>query len=726
MASRNADGDAETADIETNPSDGGRRVTAAMKKAAAAARETVASKKTTTKPVDTKPVEYKNHFYERTKYPSDAVAVLCGQIGMFTRALSRNRELNLIQPLCRFTLPEVDYENNMKWARKTTAETDKVMGHLLARSRVLADSLSHTDDSGITSAKPVVDVLGRISDIETKITDFLKTNRDPIATNATELRVIVRDLLKTACASSVESADYNKNLILTLITAGHERKIAELSKLNIASKYVCSSEEWDGVRDLEGFVDKFASASVSQDDKYYRDTVKQQEELGIDIAISCITYLKGMYGELSAVIGVNGFFDKLPATVLAEAKAKSSSGCVDSNFSDLVFRVKGAAGLFMWELVLERIELLWSNVFSFFTLIVGGNTKSAYVHTRKFMKSAIPWCMIPLFQTEIRFQVGFDGDVSNDVINEKSTMIKSYYDFLDKISDPRALFTSVTVGLFSGISTTELENLKTAVKAGLFTNSYSAVLNSTPSVAALGLCNTERYIASYWDLLDKTVIHLPEPATCKTRADLHLHVLVHEPNRIRDLISMYIGQGSMAAAVKHNLISKVIRLAYCTEGAFNAVYFMKKADYTLTKEITNVCVRSFHYARHSPLLAGLTPVPIIPGGLVSALKLPRSVKKDPDYSAFKEGSENYADSLAIRNGTAAMISKGATNGVKGGIKVRKEKTKVKIAGPIGVIGDKIDKEKKRVAELKAKLAKAVKAKAAEVEPTKKGGKKRWA
>ena len=177
----------------------------------------------------------------------------------------------------------------------------------------------------------------------------------------------------------------------------------------------------------------------------------------------------------------------------------------------------------------------------------------------------------------------------------------------------------------------------------------------------------------------------------------------------------------MSATVKHNLISKVIRLAYCTEGAFNAVYFMTKAEYAATKDATNECVQSFHRAHHSPLQAGLTTPLAIPTALARALKVPKSVNKKPDYTTFKAGSENYAVSLTIRNGTAAMISKGATNKAAA-IKVKKAKQPTKIAGAIGVIGDTIKEEKKKLAELKAKLAKAVKAKAAEA-TTKKG--KKW-
>lgn len=120
----------------------------------------------------------------------------------------------------------------------------------------------------------------------------------------------------------------------------------------------------------------------------------------------------------------------LPAVYNSSTSIVAETDDFDVNVMDDLQVARTHLAYFLWDVVVERMEVLWSNVFSFFLISVAGDRTEAMKLTKIFMRMAVPVCLSPLFVAGNAPDVKTfrqESDVTEDAQAVRERDIGTYY-----------------------------------------------------------------------------------------------------------------------------------------------------------------------------------------------------------------------------------------------------------------------------------------------------------
>ena len=122
--------------------------------------------------------------------------------------------------------------------------------------------------------------------------------------------------------------------------------------------------------------------------------------------------------------------NKFPAVYNISTSTAAETDDFDVNVMDDLQVARTHLAYFLWDVVVERMEVLWSNVFSFFSISVAGDRTEAMRLTKIFMRMAVPVCLSPLFVAGNAPDVKTfrqESDVTEDAQAVRERDIGTYY-----------------------------------------------------------------------------------------------------------------------------------------------------------------------------------------------------------------------------------------------------------------------------------------------------------
>ena len=420
----------------------------------------------------------------KNKYKaSDAVALMPLLVGF--KPAGRNNDLGITDPLCTYRPPSADVLRQ-SWKLHNTETLDAVAAAMdtCGTNCLFALNCSSTGrkytKSGANTKSEIsnhyIAVLGRIDKIEKHITDVLKKSKDRVAGNTTLLRADTIGAFKSKLGmSDIEGAKHTmKDFIKqnSNVTETQMRKIFDIPNPD--------SRPWAG---LSVFDSLWTTVVTSATLAPYEAITIEQEKKEIRAFTKIIELQKSMYTAFTAKITNPSEFQ----TLVQNKYLKSLYGeSIPNNTKVEGDRIRANTFLnkYLWNVILERFEILDSTVSTFFSLICA--TRNIHVPlVRRFMQHAIFYCTEPLLACVTKPVLQTDT-------SSKAKSVKDILGIFNEHSDAFLLFlTSMfsieesSVSIYSNITAltpTERRSISTHIYDRLLHRSGNKVIMLGPRV----------------------------------------------------------------------------------------------------------------------------------------------------------------------------------------------------------------------------------------------------
>ena len=286
--------------------------------------------------------------------------------------------------------------------------------------------------NGSIRMHPVINALCRVRKIEQMIIKCLNDNISALSTSDSLLRTYILQTATDRCSSG-DTVMNNSNIIaLTGIFAtafvNRERKLINSVSLhdNLVGdshmKGFCSLF----LRDLldkdkkAACIENFTKQAAAQSTADIKDAIQVMKMMGATYNDFCWK-IKGL--DLTKVVT-----DEVEADHAKRHPHDSKSGGkkIDTTFG--VLKHLDACSLYLWDILVERLEWLRSHVETLFSYILLSNGKPVSRHVDKFMKFATRVCLSPLFQHSLQSYVDPNDVNEMDTVEAKKN-IKAYYKY---------------------------------------------------------------------------------------------------------------------------------------------------------------------------------------------------------------------------------------------------------------------------------------------------------
>ena len=339
----------------------------------------------------------------------DAAALMPLLVGF--KPPGRNNDLGIIEPLCTYRPPKADVLRQ-SWKIHNTEALDAVTAAMkkcgtnclfalnfdnktfLQPPVTVKNSGSDQPAAETKYKNNYISVLGRIKRIEECIKTLLNTEekRSTIASNAAELRLgTIRALqakLKMADKDAVKYTMSEFMLNNSVATEEHLRKIFDIPNPN--------SRPWSGVGVFDQFWTSIIEPATGDEDateKAYKVLAVEQEKNEIQSFTRIIDLHNSVYD-----LFISNISKETQSAIEDKYLYLLYEGSVPAN-TKIISDKQRAANLFdkyLWNVILERFEILDSTLSTFFSLICA--TRNIHVPlVKKLMHNAIFYCCYPLF-----------------------------------------------------------------------------------------------------------------------------------------------------------------------------------------------------------------------------------------------------------------------------------------------------------------------------------------
>ena len=611
-------------------------------------------------------VHYRRYTFQRSRNINDAVAFMPEIIGAFEQASNGPADCYLTTPISNFRLPEINY-NEAQWNRRTWRETNKVRNALSRLHVDPYDSYYKLNGAGAKDLAPLISVLTAAAAIEKDMIDCLVRNAGNITENAANLRWMVVDTIRSVYGGmrTKKARSDARHQIKKMIKTVFSDRYRMYEKLPFVNKSHQNNEVWNGIDYASAFhraivlpdgvalLRNVAGSGVLTDadglettvtgEKAVRDAyvacAKLQEQSNIDIAVTSMRQIGNLYTNLS---------ESLPAVAASTEKANDFLTAVDVAFKAfslerayltgvpnieslatgaLMLDLKKATGTFVWELLLERLEILRSNVFSFFSIVthdtVNSESKSesrakgvfmnsATALTDAFMEKAIPSCFCSLFE---KMSPAIETDLMN--IDQKKLdefiEIKGYFESLRLGFNPSCtkFFKDITVSPFSAFhdysNTTENDEreyvaLVHDIEHAMVDEGLTKILKYNPTLRCLKIKSIFTALTTQFDLAFACLESNKIDRHFVSGTAAH-HPLKQYANRARDEISKTLkgrlGITDLATDYVYGVVCKILHANYFTDGAFVAL-IANPLEHTVAVDKARF-VRRYYRSVHNPI-----------------------------------------------------------------------------------------------------------------------------
>jgi hypothetical protein len=553
--------------------------------------------KKTEKKEYTGPHAYLYHYHaDATRKYSDAVAFVHEITGAFTEICGDPEPFRIFDAVCRYQPPVIRF-NEAEWRRNTAVETDKVMGHLWAFQGHVSLYDSICSPKSNNPLENVISMLDNIGEIDTAIVGFLSKNKALLSRNAGKLRTHILRRVRSICNSGFPEVDEaNVSLFHSSFKTSVDSKSNKFRKLVLQSPTV-ESDTWSGCGMVASFVALVIEATdAGEADEWIKkfETKAVEQELdGISTAEKCIQMMNDTYRKYTDNLRKTSVSEKEKLLQELRRMAVNMSlkdrlgreeeippgGEITHENSGFVLETNEAIAIFLWELILERIEVLWSNVYTLFISIFAGNRKKARGFTNKLMSHAIRRIVSPLFR--------------RDPLHKKwrsslQATIDGYYEYYGNGDQKiNALIETLVPQDISTIESGEdMEMLNEQLDRCLLRPKSSGnpgyrYLEREPDFSRLLIGK----VGSLMDTLFEgtlplgCVVNIPKDFAVPR--GLKLHRLVYHSNKLRDLIQKELVEKFCSTPYRYKRFRQVLRLAFQYDGIFFAKYMVSKDTRTL-------------------------------------------------------------------------------------------------------------------------------------------------
>ena len=563
---------------------------------------------------------YRRFGYECDRKINDRVAFMPLMLGAFEQASNGPVDCYLTTAISNYRLPEVNYVE-ARWNRRTWRETNRVRNSLSRLHVEPYDAMYELDGNGKKVLGPFKRVLEAITAIETALTKNLTLNKNSIADSASNLRWMVVDIIRQQIRLMdrdvrVDAKHQLKKMIKSVFTMRYKN----YDRLPFATYSHQNNEVWNGTDYANGFHKAgFLSKIDATTKAEYLLITSTQEKLNIDIAVTSMKHIGEIYtsliDSLDIVSGVNdsSLLDEVDLAFKRYSLGKAGLTGVPESASlstgALMLDLQKATGTFMWELLLERLEILRSNVFSYFSIIThdndnsesklnGSGAKSNGFHsaaqlTDAYMDKAVPACLSHLFE---KLSPGLDIDtmrIDQSRLHDYAAIV-GYYNAMRVeftalsnmfIGDIRVSlfseFQSPTDGATIGKNPATYYSVRGEVRRAIVDEFVSMYFKNSPNLSCLKIPQTFGNISEQWartmGQMDAT--RIDRSNVSGTPDD---HPLRNYPNKARDAISKTVMKRmgtTDATDTVFGAVCKIVYANYHADGAFSSLLVNKQESY---------------------------------------------------------------------------------------------------------------------------------------------------
>lgn len=554
---------------------------------------------------------YNKHAYRGEFSIRDRISFMPLIIGAFEGASRSSNDCFITMPLSRFRLPEVNFAE-AKWNRKTWRDTNRVRNALSKLGLNPFDAMfssKHTESGADFGSScemtPFVNTLESMRAIERKMIECLKENKGNIAQCAANLRFCVVDVIKeqiTYMTKEKEQVKETRHRLSSMLRSAFRGRYSHYERLPFLNKDYQNNEVFNGNDYYKTFFKILMTPSATLDAKTkekYIDLATRQETNSIDVATGNMRRIIDEYDKLGDELKKGTFLMKAMSSFggkkLYNAGSTEGPAMTSISYGALRMEYQRLVGVFLWELLLERAEILRSNVFSFFSIVThytghdegkvfprsatgaGQREESlsdAAEMTDRFMESAIAACFGCLFV-----------DLCSPVDIETMTLDRdAQLNFLEITSHFRQIkndFESGMENFFRGMKVPPFDDampdtkaLRLSLKKSIFSSEFPCIyMNRSINITQLGIRNTLEIVKNSWRHLYLARSHVMDRGIVSGNAEDH--PLKYYSNQARNIISKALRSlidTKDSDDRVYDAVRLIIHATYFTDGAFMALY----------------------------------------------------------------------------------------------------------------------------------------------------------
>ena len=436
------------------------------------------------------PTTLKSLSGSKIKYDaSDAVALMPLLVGF--KPAGRNNDLGIIDPLCTYRPPNADVMRQ-SWKLHNIETINAVAAAMRKCGTSCLFALNYTNASntlrtpvpirpGLNTAEikernNYMAVLGRIDKIEGLITKVLTdaTTKNMIAKNAATLRSGTISALQGKL--KMADSEYTQKIMKEFIKQNSldtERQMRQLFDLPNPD-----SRPWAGLCIFDDFWKNVIESPTASTNASFTTNATAQEVAEIDSFVAIIK----LHKKISET-----FTNSIQSEFQKKVQTKYLNRVYDENIPENTkvdadrANVNRYLNKYLWNVILERLEILDSTVSTYFSQICA--TRNVHVPlVMKFMQHAIFHCVAPLFSCITK------PVIQADSLNNKK-VVKDILDALKDHSDAFKLFLEAVFSTTSGGGgmTAKITELSGPESRLLQTHIYDRLLHTTSTEKVLML-----------------------------------------------------------------------------------------------------------------------------------------------------------------------------------------------------------------------------------------------
>lgn len=346
--------------------------------------------------------------------------------------LNSKRIIPLQRPLLGLRLPKTSLKDG-NWKNLQVAATFKLMTDHMAGDRInFYDTISKADASQKRS--PFAQALHIVDSIELTLLQSLIDQKDQIIANA----VTARSSILSKVADLIRGNDAGSKDLFDALT--HDWNTTIESLRNEPVEHILNNftddHNWQRLSKYQEFWKQFSSSedSKAKAKSAFESDAKIQETYQLDAAIASIKLQLLYYKKLNGFINTDGFSKHIFENVLKKAFAAGSNPVRVGVATKYEWKIHLSD--FLGALLLERLELLQANIFTYFTAILGQG-QAAEEHTSNITTHAVFATFSAFFDVDMALQsLATDSPETlrkKDIIRNSLEKGSDYAKFREKI-----------------------------------------------------------------------------------------------------------------------------------------------------------------------------------------------------------------------------------------------------------------------------------------------------
>lgn len=324
----------------------------------------------------------------------DAHALIPFVFGVFNQS---KKGLRIGQPFLRYYGPTIDIKTG-RWTFHARKGMDVVSTAMQACSTTVKDLLVGVtrESGGKTSAtNPLAIILENLCKIEEEMVASFERNKEVICQNNSDLK----GLIYTALAMQSRTVNGQQFLDLVKMMGAEEtsKEIKFLKKLPFACS-TTQNESFNGLQFLDELLKAFDSSTDATVSKKYKDALLAQETDMHALITYNMKSITALYKKVATAWAKEATYQKIEKVItegLYPSPNTPPHGTFEENSEDRCI------SRFLTNLILERVELLYCHMFTYFAACIGAHEEEVTRLTDNFMNAVVIASMKPILESKI-------------------------------------------------------------------------------------------------------------------------------------------------------------------------------------------------------------------------------------------------------------------------------------------------------------------------------------